>query len=250
MENPPEDIDTRHLLESVYKHSGYDFRDYAPTTLRLRILEMMVAEKITTISTLQDRVLQDRACINRLVNKLTVNVTRMFRNPDFYRTFRAEILPLLRTWPFIRIWHAGCSTGEEVYSMAIVMHEEGLYDRCRFYATDIDEASLKKAESAIFMVSAMQEYTHNYLKAGGKEDFSSYYTASHDHAILSRSLKKNITFAQHNLVTDGKFNEFQVIICRNVLIYFNRPLQERVHRLFHDSLSLMGILGLGNSEAL
>jgi chemotaxis protein methyltransferase CheR len=174
----------------------------------------------------------------------------MFRDPSFYLTFRNQVVPLLRTYPFIRIWHAGCSTGEEVYSMAILMQEEGLYHRCRFYATDMNEVVLKKARAGIFHLDLMQEYTQNYLKAGGKHSFSEYYTAAYDSAIFRASLRENILFSQHNLATDGSFNEFNVILCRNVLIYFNQALQERVHNLLYDSLSRFGVLGLGRQESL
>jgi chemotaxis protein methyltransferase CheR len=174
----------------------------------------------------------------------------MFRDPSFYLAFRSVAVPLLRTYPFIRIWHAGCSTGEEVYSMAILLQEEGLYDRCRIYATDINEAVLKQAKAGIFPLERMQDYTQKYQQAGGNRSFSEYYTSGYEHAIFSSSLKQNIVFSQHNLVGDGPFNQFNVILCRNVLIYFNKILQQRVQSLFYTSLIRFGILGLGCQETL
>jgi chemotaxis protein methyltransferase CheR len=174
----------------------------------------------------------------------------MFRDPGFYEVFRNEVVPLLRTYPFIRIWHAGCSTGEEVYSTAIVLEEEGLLERTRVYATDINDAVLQQARAGIFPLNRMQEYTENYIRAGGKRSFSEYYTAKYDGALFSPSLTRNVVFSQHNLVTDRSFSEFNIIFCRNVLIYFDRDLQNRVHSLFYDSLVMFGILALGSKESL
>jgi chemotaxis protein methyltransferase CheR len=181
---------------------------------------------------------------------LSVNVTAMFRDPGFYKQFRKIVVPMLRTYPFIRLWHAGCSTGEEVYSMAILLQEEGLLDRARIYATDINEVVLRHARSGIFPLNRMQEYTENYIKAGGTRSFSEYYTAKYDGALFNASLTKNVVFSQHNLVTDQSFSEFNVILCRNVLIYFDRTLQHRVQKLFYDSLVHFGVLGLGSKESL
>src|SRR5690606_27085585 len=172
------------------------------------------------ISALQERVLHDPAALERFLLGLSVNVTAMFRDPSFYLTFRTRVVPLLRTYPFIRIWHAGCSTGEEVYSMAILLHEEGLYERCRIYATDMNEAVLGRAREAIFPLNRMQEYTANYLRSGGKRSFSEYYTAAYDGAIFRPMLREQVIFSQHNLAMDGSFNEFHVILCCNVLFYF------------------------------
>lgn len=238
------------LLEGIYRCYGYDFREYAPASLRRRILNALRAENLETVSGLQERVLHEPAAMDRLLLALSVNVTTMFRDPDFYLTFRKKVVPLMRTYPSIRIWHAGCSTGEEVYSMAILLEEEGLYPRCKLYATDLNEAVLKKAREGIFPLETMREYTENYLNAGGKQAFSEYYTAAYGSAIMRPSLRKNITFAQHNLVTDGRFNEFHVILCRNVTIYFNKVLQQRVHDLLYSSLIRFGILGLGSKESL
>src|SRR3954452_19428834 len=174
----------------------------------------------------------------------------MFRDPLFNETFRRDVIPLLRTLPFIRIWHAGCSTGEEVYSIAILLSEEGLYERSRIYATDINDVVLQQAKAGIFPINRMQEYTENYIRAGGKKSFSEYYTAKYDGALFSPSLTRNVVFSQHNLVTDRSFSEFNIIFCRNVLIYFDRTLQNRVHSLFYESLVMFGILALGSKESL
>jgi len=188
--------------------------------------------------------------MEKLLLDLSINVTAMFRDPKFYVAFREQVIPLLRTYPLIRLWHAGCSTGEEVYSMAILLEEEGLYERARIYATDINDVVIQRAKSGIFPLDRMQEYTENYINAGGKRSFSEYYTAKYDGAIFSPSLLRNIVFSQHNLVTDRSFSEFNVILCRNVLIYFDNKLQNRVHNLFYESLSTFGILGLGSKESL
>lgn len=245
-----EDIEISLLLEGVSRLYGYDFRRYAPASLARRIWNAIRSEGLTTVSGLQERVLHDAAAMERLLFALTVNVTSMFRDPEFYQMFRQKVVPLLRTYPFIRIWHAGCSTGEEVYSMAILLHEEGLYERCRMYATDINGRVLNKAREGIFALNTMQEYTANYQKAGGKRSFSEYYTAAYEYALFNPTLRTNITFSQHNLATDSSFNEFNVVLCRNVMIYFNKELQNRVHDLLYASLGRFGVLGLGRAESL
>ena len=245
-----ESIEIALLLEGISELYGYDFRHYAPASLRRRIWAVVRSEGLKTISGLQERILHDPAYMERFLYALTVNVTSMFRDPEFYMVFRQKVVPALRTYPFIRIWHAGCSTGEEVYSMAILLHEEGLYERCRIYATDINERVLARAREGIFELSAMQEYTSNYLHAGGKRSFSEYYTAAYDYALFNPGLRDNITFSQHNLATDGSFNEFNVVLCRNVLIYFNKTLQDRVHTLLYESLGMFGTLGVGRAESL
>lgn len=245
-----EEIEIQLLLEGVARYYGYDFRNYALASLKRRIWNCMHAEQLERISQLQERILHDPACMERFLLALTVNVTAMFRDAGFYRAFREKVVPLLRTYPFIRVWHAGCSTGEEVYSMAILLYEAGLYDRCRIYATDMNTAVLGKAKAGIFPLEKMQEYTSNYLKAGGSRAFSEYYTAAYEHAIMRPWLRDHITFSQHNLATDGSFNEFNVVLCRNVMIYFNKTLQEHVHQLLYESLSTFGILGLGHAESL
>ncbi|MFN2467454.1 MAG: protein-glutamate O-methyltransferase CheR [Gaiellaceae bacterium] len=245
-----ERLEVELLLEAVYRHYGYDFREYAPASLTRRLRRRIDEEGLATVSALQDRVLHDRSCMERLLRDLSINVTAMFRDPGFHLALRQKVLPVLRTYPFVRIWAAGSSTGEEVYSLAILLSEEGLYDRTRIYATDINQGVLETARSGLFPLDKMREYTHNYIRAGGTRAFSEYYVARYDAALFSRSLLDNVVFAQHNLVSDGSFNEFHLILCRNVLIYFDRPLQNRVHELFHSSLVTFGILGLGQKESL
>jgi chemotaxis protein methyltransferase CheR len=188
--------------------------------------------------------------MERLLLDLSINVTAMFRDPSFYVAFREKVVPLLRTYPFTRIWVAGCSTGEEVYSLAIMLHEEGVSDRARIYATDINESVLERGRAGVFPLDKMREYTQNYIKAGGERAFSEYYTAKYDGAQFQRSLVDNVVFAQHNLVSDRSFNEFNVIVCRNVMIYFDRALQDHVHRLFYESLITFGVLALGAKESI
>ncbi len=245
-----EAVEIQLLLEGMYRYYGFDFRDYALASLKRRIWNTIRSEQLASVSGLQEKVLHDPECLARFLLGLSVHVTAMFRDPSFYLTFRRKVVPLLRTYPFIRIWLAGCSTGEEVYSMAILLEEEGLYHRSRIYATDMNELVLKQAREGIYPLDLMQEYTQNYLRAGGKKSFSEYYTAAYDHAIFRASLRENVLFSQHNLATDRSFNEFNVILCRNVLIYFNQSLQKRVHNLLYESLSRFGVLGLGRQESL
>jgi chemotaxis protein methyltransferase CheR len=254
-ERPParddlEEIELSLLLEGVHRQYGFDFREYAPASLRRRVWRRIHAEGLTTVSALQDRLLHDPACMERLLLDLSINVTAMFRDPSFYVAFRDKVVPALRTYPFTRIWVAGCSTGEEVYSLAILLQEENVYERTRLYATDINEAVLDRARGGVFPLDKMREYTQNYIKAGGTRAFSEYYIAKYDGAQFQRSLVENVVFAQHNLVSDRSFNEFNVIICRNVMIYFDRALQDRVHRLFYESLATFGVLGLGHKESI
>ena len=245
-----EQVEVRLLLEGIHAIYGYDFRNYAPASISRRVRKRVKDEGLATISELQARVLHDRTCMTRLLQDLSINVTSMFRDPEFYRTLRTKVVPLLRTWPFLRIWHAGCSTGEEVYSMAILLREEGLSQRCRIYATDMSDEVLHRAQSGIFPLRVMREYTTNYLAAGGTRDFSDYYTAKYDSALFSEQLREGMVFSQHNLAMDGPFNEFHLVLCRNVMIYFNQALQDRVHGLLHGSLVRFGMLALGNRESL
>ncbi len=238
------------LLEGVFRTYGFDFRSYAYASIRRRLWKRVSAEGLVTLSDLQGRVLHDTEAMQRLLLDLSVNVTSMFRDPHFYGTFREVVIPLLRTYPFIRIWHAGCSTGEEVYSTAILLEEAGVYDRTRIYATDINDTVLAQARRGIFPLERMQEYTENYIRAGGTRSFSEYYTAMYDGALFDQKLARNVVFAQHNLVTDRSFSEFHVIFCRNVLIYFDQNLQNRVHSLFYDSLVRLGMICLGSKESL
>ena len=245
-----ERIEIELLLEGVFRHYGFDFRSYAYASIRRRLWRRIEAEGLKTVSALQEKALHEPEMMERLLLDLSINVTAMFRDPAFYLAFRQKVVPHLRTYPFIRIWHAGCSTGEEVYSMAILLEEEGLYERSRIYATDINEVVVHRARAGIFPLERMQEYTENYIRAGGTRSFSEYYVAKYDGALFSPALQRNVVFSQHNLVTDRSFAEFNVILCRNVLIYFDRELQTRVHGLFHESLVHLGILCLGSKESL
>jgi chemotaxis protein methyltransferase CheR len=245
-----EELELELLLEAVYRHHGYDFRDYARTSIRRRVTKILREDHIDTISALQARVLHDPAAWDRFLQGISVNVSAMFRDPQFFLAFRRRAVPVLRTYPFIRIWQAGCSLGEEAYTLAILLEEEGLYDRSLIYATDINESTLRQAREGIYAAELMQKYTQNYILAGGQRAFSEYYTARYEFAIMRPALQRNIVFSQHNLVSDGTFNEFNVILCRNVMIYFNRALQERTHGLLQTSLTMFGILGLGSRESL
>jgi chemotaxis protein methyltransferase CheR len=245
-----DEIELALLLEGVYRRYGFDFREYAPASLRRRVWRRVHAEGLSTLSALQDKLLHDPASMERLLLDLSINVTAMFRDPSFYVAFREKVVPTLRTYPFTRIWVAGCSTGEEVYSLAILLQEEDVYDRTRIYATDINESVLERARAGVFPLDKMREYTQNYIKAGGKRAFSEYYLAKYDGAQFQRSLVENVVFAQHNLVSDRSFNEFNAIVCRNVMIYFDRGLQDRVHRLFYESLAMFGVLALGAKESI
>ncbi|HUP90131.1 MAG TPA: protein-glutamate O-methyltransferase CheR [Longimicrobiales bacterium] len=245
-----ERIEVDLLLEGIFRHYGFDFRSYAFSSLKRRLWKRITAENMSSISELQDAVLHDAAMMEKLLLDLSINVSSMYRDPSFYKAFREQVIPVLRTYPFVRLWHAGCSTGEEVYSMAILLQEEGLYEKARIYATDINEVVLHTAKAGIFPVEKMQEYTQNYLRAGGNGTFSDYYTARYESVIFNSSLTRNVIFSQHNLVTDRSFSEFNVILCRNVMIYFDKALQERVHGLFYESLVPFGFIGLGSKESL
>ena len=245
-----ERIEIELLLEAIERHYGFDFRGYALGSLRRRLWRSASEEGVQSISGLQEKILHDPQAMERLLTGLSVNVTTMFRDPTFYVAFREHVVPLLRTYPFIRFWNAGCSTGEETYSLAILLQEEGLYERARIYATDFNSDVLARARAGELPLDRMQEYTQNYQHAGGKRDFSAYYSVERGVAKLDEGLSAHAVFAQHNLASDRSFNEFNVVLCRNVLIYFGRDLQRRVHQLFYDSLSRFGVLGLGQKETL
>ncbi|WHY89152.1 protein-glutamate O-methyltransferase CheR [Neobacillus novalis] len=245
-----QEIEINLLLEGLFQKYGYDFRSYVRASLKRRILNRMKAERLPSITALLEKVLHEQGFLERLLNDLSIRMTEMFRDPSFFAAFRNEVVPLLRDLPEIRIWHAGCATGEEVYSMAILMCEEGLAEKTTIYATDMNEKALIAAQKGAFPLKKMQQYTKNYLKAGGKKAFSEYYTTDHQFAYFHPNLGENFIFAQHNLVTDGSFNEFHVILCRNVLIYFDGELQQQVHSLIHDSLADGGFIGLGSKETL
>ncbi len=245
-----EELEIELLLTAIYRYYGFDFRDYAQASLKRRVYRQVNEEKLNTISELSAKLLHDSQTMERLLKGLSINVTSMYRDPHFYISFREKVIPLLRTYPFFRIWHAGCSTGEEVYSMAILLHEAGLSKRCRIYGTDINQNVLEVAKSGVIPLDRMKLYTQNYIQAGGTRSFSEYYTARYSGALFSQEIRENIIFAQHNLVSDASFNEFDVIVCRNVMIYFNKDLQNNVHKLFYESLSPSGILALGSKETL
>ncbi len=245
-----EELELRLLLEGVWSWYGYDFRDYALSSMRRRVRFFMQDEGLPTVSAAQSLVLHDTAALRRFLRACSVQVTAMFRDPPFYRALRETVVPLLRTYPAVRIWHAGCSTGEEVYSVAILLREEGIYDRCRLYATDMNETVLRQAERGELPLATMRDHTRDYIEAGGRKGFAQWYAVRDHRAVLDSDLRRNITFSQHNLATDGSFNEFHLVLCRNVLIYFNRTLQDRVHRLLYDSLVQFGFLGLGAKETI
>jgi len=243
-----ENIEIQLLLEAIYLKYGYDFRDYARASVKRRILHRLSLSGLNSLSEMQHALLYDVEFFETLLRDLSINVSEMFRDPSFYQALREEVIPILKTYPFIKIWHAGCSTGEEAYSMAILLQEEGLYERTQLYATDFNDVVLQKAKEGIYPVETVKEYTLNYQKSGGRNSFVNYYSAKHDRIIMKRSLKKNIVFANHNLVTDGVFGEMNLILCRNVLIYFTKDLQNRVLALFYDSLCHHGLLCLGSKE--
>ena len=244
------DIEVKLLVQAVHLRYGHDFRDYAFASLKRRVLQAQQRMGADTISALQDRVLHDASQFAELLQYLTVPVSEMFRDPHYFLALRRHVVPVLRTYPSLKVWVAGCSTGEEPYSLAILLQEEGLLDRTILYATDINHASLDKARQGIFALEHMQSFTRNYQRAGGARSFSDYYTAAYGGALFDKKLRDAITFADHSLATDAVFSETQLVSCRNVLIYFNRGLQDRALGLFHESLTRRGFLGLGSKETL
>lgn len=238
------------FLEAIFNKYGYDFRNYSKAHVKRRLINRMNTSKLESISQMQHQVLHEPGFFELILRDLSINVTEMFRDPSFYLALRREVIPLLKTYPYLKIWHAGCSTGEEVYSFAIVLKEEGLYDRVQIYATDFNTNVLDTAKKGIYPINRIKDFTANYQQAGGKQSFSDYYMADYNSVIFNQSLKKNIVFAEHNLVTDSVFAEVNIIICRNVLIYFNRELQNKVFNLFSDSLINGGFLCLGSKETL
>ncbi len=246
----PQIIEINLLFEGIYLKYGYDFRDYGKAHAKRRILHRLALSGLSNVSELLHKVLYDEAFFHLMLQDLSINTTEMFRDPEFFLAIREQVIPVLKTYPFIKIWHAGCSTGEEVYSMAIILKEEGLLNRTQIYATDFNPSVLQKARDAIYPVSQMKEYTRNYMKSGGKNSFSDYYNARYDSAIMKKILKENIVFADHNLVTDSVFGEMNLVMCRNTLIYFNKTLQDKVVGLFRDSLVSGGFLCLGSKESI
>jgi len=238
------------LLEAIHQRYGYDFRGYARASLRRRLWRRADLEGLRSLSGLQERILHDPPAMERLLGDLSINVTEMFRDPGCHAALRESALPLLRTHPFVRVWVAGCSSGEEVVSIAITLREQGLLERSLIYATDIDAEVLARARTGAFPIERIQDYTRNYMAAGGQEAFSSYYTVQGGRAVFAPELLKDVVFAQHNLASDRSFNEFHLVVCRNVLIYFGRELQDRVLTLFDESLARRGVLTLGRKETL
>lgn len=242
--------DYKKLLESIRVMYGYDFIDYAEASVRRRLMNFMMNRCIFSVESLGEMLLKDERFFEEFIQDLSVTVTEMFRNPGFYLCIRERIMRRLATYPVIKIWIAGCATGEEVYSIAILLREEGLLHRSIIYATDINQKSLQRAKEGIYPIESMQSYTDNYLVSGGKRSFSEYYVANYNSVLFDPSLRQNVVFSPHNLATDKSFNEFQLIICRNVLIYFNRQLQNKVIDLFYESLCPFGFLGVGDKESL
>jgi chemotaxis protein methyltransferase CheR len=244
-----ETIEIDLLLEAVFRSCGYDFRSYARASIERRIRQFLSKSGCTSVSGMIPKVLHDKEFASSLIRYFSVSVTEMFRDPAVYRAVREIVVPLLRTWPHIKVWHAGCASGEEVYSLAIVLKEEGLYDRATIYATDFNDEILEHAREGIFETEKLREATRNYQLAGGKRSFSEYYHAQYDVAAMDASLRKRVVFSSHNLATDSVFGEMHLIFCRNVLIYFNRDLQNRALKLFSESLVHGGFLCLGTKES-
>jgi chemotaxis protein methyltransferase CheR len=242
------------LLEAIFDRYHYDFRSYAMASLKRRLAQACDALRVTTLSGLQERVLHEPESFSQLLQYLTVQVSDMFRDPDFFLTMRREVLPILATYPSIKVWCAGCSTGEEAYGLAILLHEEGLLDRTIIYATDINAQSLRMASRGVFTLERLRGFTENHRRSGGRSSLSDYYHASGDTAkelaIMDASLRRKITFSDHSLATDNVFSEVHLITCRNVLIYFDHALPTRALRLFSESLVRGGFLGLGSKESL
>lgn len=238
------------LLQTIYEKFGFDFREYSSAHIKRRILNRLALSGIKSITELESKITNSDSFASIFLKDVSINVTEMFRDPGFYQSLRLHVIPRLKTYSFIKIWHAGCSTGQEVYSMAILLKEEGLYDRSLIYATDFNQDVLNQAEEGIYQSSIVKEYTRNHQLSGGITSLSDYYTSMYDRVIMDQALKKNIVWANHNLVTDQVFAEVNLVMCRNVLIYFNRNLQNRVHSLFNDSLAKGGFLCLGSKETI
>ena len=245
-----EELETELLLEALYRRYQHDFRAYSRASLQRRVDSARRRLGCATVSQLQERILRDSAACAVLVQTLTVQVSEMFRDPAFFRAVRSEVVPVLRTYPSVRLWVAGCSTGEEVLSFAILLEEEQLLDRTTIYATDINTESLRKAEAGVYPIDAVAGFSSNYIEAGGRASLSEYYVAEYGHAVFSRNVRRNTVYADHSLATDSVFAEVQMVACRNVLIYFSRELQDRAVALFRDALCPGGFLGLGSRESL
>jgi chemotaxis protein methyltransferase CheR len=248
---PPDiDIEMELLIEAIYLKFHYDFRGYAPASIKRRLTTALLRFRCQTLSQLQDKVLHEPGAFTALLDYLTVPVSEMFRDPSYFRSLRDKVIPVLRTYPSLKIWVAGCSTGEEAYSLAILLQEEGLLARALIYATDINPQTLQKAAAGVYEVERIAGFTENHRRSGGGSSLSDYYTAAYGRAVFDKSLKEHIVFCDHSLATDSVFAEMQLVSCRNVLIYFNRVLQDRAVGLFRDSLCRKGFLGIGSKESL
>lgn len=250
METPLSEHELEIVLSDVVDIYGYDFSEYSRASMLRRINYLYITDRFVSFAELRYRIKSDENYLPRFIECITVSVTEMFRDPHFYKALNAEVLPILATYPLIRIWHAGCATGEEVYSMAIMLKEAGILHKALLYATDISPVALEKANKGIYSLSQMQLYSENYINAGGKKSLSDYYLAQYDSAKLDESLRERMVFSTHNLAMDSSFNEFQLILCRNVLIYFDHNLQNKVFKLFDNSLEKLGFLALGTKESL
>lgn len=245
-----QELELELLIEAIYHTYHHDFRRYARASLRRRLQAAMLRFDCSSLSQLQGRVLHESEVFGELLDYLTVQVSEMFRDPGYFLALRRQVVPLLRTYPSLKIWIAGCSTGEEAYSMAILLREEGLLERSLIYATDINPGALRRAEAGIYDAAKAQEFTSNHRRSGGLSSLSDYYSAAYGRIILDKSLRRNIVFSDHSLATDSVFAEVQLVSCRNVLIYFDRELQSRALGLFHDALCWRGFLGIGLRESL
>ncbi|UOE39494.1 CheR family methyltransferase [Chryseobacterium oryzae] len=244
------DEEVEYLIKDVYDLYGYDFSDYSRASFKRRVNRICLIDKFTSFAELRYTLMNEPDYLKRFIEEITVNVTEMFRDPSFFKALREKILPQLGTYPLIRIWVAGCSTGEEAYSVAILLKEANLYHKSLIYGTDLNPSVLESARAGVFPLQQMKLYSENYILSGGKKDFSDYYTANYNSVVFDKSLKEKLILSTHNLVSDSSFNSFQLIICRNVLIYFDRNLQERVFNLFDNSLENLGFLALGAKETL
>lgn len=245
-----QDVEIELLIRAMQRCHGYDFSQYSEASFKRRVQNLLPHFRLRNVSELTERVIHEDGFVNQVIQRLSVPVSEMFRDPEVFAALRAEVLPVLASYPRLNIWQAGCARGEEVYSMAILLEEEGLYDRSQIYATDFNDAALETAQEGVYPAASAKQYAENYLKAGGKRSLHDYFHARYERIKLDEKLKRNITFANHNLVSDGVFSEVQLILCRNVLIYFADPLKQRVFKLFRDSLVRNGYLCLGNRESI
>ncbi len=250
MRDKVEDIEIQLLLEALYQRYHYDFRHYAGASIKRRLLQARSQLGFTSISAMQESLLHDPSMLPRMLDYLTVQVSEMFRDPSYFRAIRERVIPHLRTYPSLKVWIAGCSSGEELYSLAILFREEGLDQRTLFYATDINQAALSAAEAGVYPLDRIRKFTENHQLSGGKSSLSDYYTADYGRAVFDKSLRSRVVFSDHSLVTDAVFAEMHFISCRNVMIYFDRALQDQAIGLFRDSLARKGFLGLGSKENL